>query len=339
MNNILRERIDECLNTLRTTDLKKVHRYLTETLLAKDSPQDEVTCPWCGSSLVIKFGMRNGKQRYRCHNNDCGKTFTTSTHTVMYHSQLSQEIWMEFLMDTLEGRSLDYSAHRLGFSHQTAFNLRHKILTALEAILELNPTTLTEIAELDETYVPDNYKGTPLPDDVGRAPRKRGGKAALRGISEKQICICTGVQRNGPVMARTVNRATPSKDEISQVFSGHIGPETLVLTDGGRSYNVLKSAIEGCSIVNVKKTDGGAYHLNTVNNFHSFIKRWYSTFRGVATKYLNRYNGFFCVAYRKAKDIVSMLQASVEKASTISYWTPVSALKLQQVLVLAPTTA
>ena len=47
-----------------------------------------------------------------------------------------------------------------------------------------------------------------------------------------------------------------------------------------------------------KETGSGFYNLNTVNSFHSFIKRQYEFYRRVATKYLNRYNALFSAAYK-----------------------------------------
>lgn len=334
-NDVLREKIEECLKTLGARDLTKVHKFLTELMLTTDAPMKaNLACPWCGSTQVIKYGLKNMRQRYRCQHESCKRTFVSSTNTVMYHSRFDKDTWMEFLKDTLEGRALDYSAERLGFSHQTAFVMRHKVLSALEDVLKLDPTTLREIVELDETYVLDNYKGAPVPEEAGRAPRKRGGKASSRGISKEQVCICTGVQRNGPAIAMTVNRATPSKDELKQVFSSCIGPGSLILTDGARGYQVLRAAVEGCSVVNVRKQQGGIYHLNTVNSFHSCIKRLNSTFRGVATKYINRYNGLFSLIYRKGEEIRDALSSCIRKASTVCYWTPISALKLRGVLNL-----
>ena len=338
-NNALRERIEECLNNLGTNNLAKVHEFLTELILTTEEVmKTELTCPWCGSAQVIKYGLKNGRQRYRCQHESCKRTFVSSTNTVMYHSHFDRTTWMEFLKDTLEGRALDYSAERLGFSHQTAFNMRHKVLSALEVVLKLNPTTLTEIVELDETYVLDNYKGGPVPEESGRGPRKRGGKASSRGISTEHVCICTGVQRNGPAMAMTVNRATPSKDEIKQVFLGHIDSGSLVCTDGAKGYEVLRTAVEGCSVVKVKQKEGSFYHLNTVNAFHSCIKRLNSTFRGVATKYLNRYNGLFSLIFRKGEEIKDALSSCIRKPSTVCCWTPVLGIKLQGVLNLCPTT-
>ena len=54
----------------------------------------------------------------------------------------------------------------------------------------------------------------------------------------------------------------------------------------------------GLSIMNVKKETVSFFNLNTVNNLHSFIKNRYYDYRGVATKYLNRYNLVFRAAYR-----------------------------------------
>ena len=56
-------------------------------------------------------------------------------------------------------------------------------------------------------------------------------------------------------------------------------------------------------------------NLNTVNSFHSFIKRQYEFYRGVATKYLNRYNVLFSAAY---KCTAERLQQSVSSLLTVS---------------------
>ena len=43
---------------------------------------------------------------------------------------------------------------------------------------------------------------------------------------------------------------------------------------------------------------GGRFNLNTVNSLHSYIKRTYEHYHGVSTKYINRYNALFSVAFR-----------------------------------------
>ena len=49
------------------------------------------------------------------------------------------------------------------------------------------------------------------------------------------------------------------------------------------------------------------YNLNTVNGFHSFIKQRYEFFRGVASKYINRYNALFLTTYRNAEAMIRKL--------------------------------
>ena len=189
--------------------------------------------------------------------------------------------------------------------------MRHKFLIALAALLEEQCPCLQDVSEVDETYVLESYKGKELPESVCRKPRKHGAKAEKRGISNEYICICTGVQRKGGAIAGTVNRAKPTSQELQEVFSGQIYEDTLVLCDGLKSYKALE-VTTGCIVKDVtKETGSGFYNLNTVNSFHSFIKRQYEFYRGVATKYLNRYNALFSAAYKCTEAGLRQLMSSL----------------------------
>ncbi len=127
-------------------------------------------------------------------------------------------------------------------------------------------------AELDETFVLDCYKGAPVPESAGWDARGHGAKAAKRGISNEYVEICTGIQRDGGVVAETVNRAKPSGAELEAVLRGHIAKDTLILVDGLRSYNVLETLAE-CTVVDINHEErNGMFNLNTVNSQHSYIK-------------------------------------------------------------------
>ena len=106
--------------------------------------------------------------------------------------------------------------------HSTAFNMRHKILLALEAEEQRQPTVLDGVCELDDTYVLENLKGSKIPEDYGRKARKHGAVAQKPGVSNEYVSISTGVQRDGGAYCRTVTRATPGKNDIASVFDGHI---------------------------------------------------------------------------------------------------------------------
>ena len=306
------------IKTLSESDLDRVISFVLGIVDVSQGSSGRPACPYCGENNAVKYGHTGGKQRFLCKK--CRRTYIHTTNTLMENSHYGQSVWAGFIRDTLYGESLDYSAERLGFSHQTAFNMRHKVLMALEDMREQEPVRLSGIAGFDETFVLDCYKGAPVPEDIGRKARKHGAKASKRGISNEYVAICTGIQRDGGVVAGTVNRAKPSADEISAIFCGHIAEDTVALTDGLRSYNVLET-LTGCTVVDVNQATGGkAFNLNTVNSLHSYIKNTYNHYRGVATKYINRYNSLFAIAFRCADNLKDVLFTSLCTAGSKSHW-------------------
>lgn len=104
-----------------------------------------------------------------------------------------------------------------------------------------------------------------------------------RGLSSEQICICAAVQcKIGDLIVKFENRARPSCADVADIYTGHVRKGTLFLTDGMNVYPRL-GKILGITVMNVKKESANFFNLNTVNNLHSFIKRRYIEYRGVAT--------------------------------------------------------
>jgi len=257
-------------------------------------------CPHCKSPNTSRFGQVAKRQRYICK--DCHKTFMEHANTVMSYSPYGDAVWKQVIRDTVKGVPLNETAKSLCMSHPTVFNMRHKILLAMEQEELRNPTVLSGVCELDDTYVLESYKGTKLPCDFWRKPRKHGDKAQKRGISNEYVCINTGVQRDGEAYSKSVTRATPSKEDIDAVFKGHIGEEILIVCDGTKSYNSFAEN-NNCPVMKIDGKKGFA-HVNTANSFHSFIKERLNQCRGVATKYLNRYNSLYSKVFRNVEDCV-----------------------------------
>ena len=262
-------------------------------------------CPYCSSDKVVLDGTQRSKQRNWCKS--CNRSFVPTTNTIMSGSHYTIDNWKSMIEDTFEFVSLDDSAAGLGISHQTAFSMRHKILLALMYLEDQEPTTLKVLGELDETYVLESEKGKKFMENAKREPRKRGEKATKRGLSDEQICICTGVERNkGDSYAVTVNRAKPSKAEIKEAFDGHIAEGTVLYTDGLKGYDILEEStdckVNGVTVEEMKKTKTAT--LNNVNSFHAFIKGHYHDYRGVASKYINRYNALFSAGFRNRRETI-----------------------------------
>lgn len=249
-----------------------------------------------------------------------------TTNTLMDQSHYSPSVWSEFIKDTLRGESLDSCAKKYGFSHPTAFNMRHKFLLALQDFLKQNPVTLSGVSEFDETFVLESEKGKKFSPDSARKPRRHGARAHSRGISSEWVAICTDIQRDGSAIVRTVNRAKPLKEELAGIFADSITPGMLAMTDGLRSYNVFED-LGICSVVEAAKEEDSLYNLNTVNGLHSYIKGMYDHYRGVATKYINRYNAMFSLVFRSSQELSTNLFSTLCNTSTYRYWHSVKDVK------------
>jgi transposase-like protein len=97
-------------------------------------------CPECGSGEVLRNGVRNNVQRYKCKG--CGKVFSGRRQSVMWHSHSGEAVWKQVIRDTIEGKALDKTAAGLELTHATVFAMRHKVLLAVEGLCERAPPML-----------------------------------------------------------------------------------------------------------------------------------------------------------------------------------------------------
>ncbi len=295
MDNLLAEAI-ALLKHLPDSCIEKALDAIRAVKSAHDSAQTITPppCPACTGEQIVRNGHKHGKQAFVCRS--CGKSFVETSHTALFNSHSGESVWKQVIRDTCNGIPLHKTAAALQLQQKTVFNMRHKILCALEQEERAHPATLSGVCEADETYVLESYKGKKLPDGFWRKPRKHGAVAAKPGLSQEYVCVCTGVERDGNAVAVAVNRAMASKDDIDRVFGARVSPSTLVLSDGATGYQVLAGK---CAVQSVEKDGGGFYNINTVNGYHSFIKERHRKARGFATKYLNRYNSLFSKVFRK----------------------------------------
>jgi transposase-like protein len=303
MNHDLEELIS-LVKKLPKKEIKKVTTLINKIIAENQASITVPLCLYCQNCHVVKNGHKHNKQSYLCKY--CGKSFVETTNTVMEKSHYDKSVWKQVISDTIRGVSLDETAKKLDLSHKTAFHMRHKILSALEMYEELHPTVLDGICELDDTYVLESLKGTKIPDDYYRKARKHGESAQKSGVSHECVSICAGIERKGKVYTKTVNRSTPTSANIKEVFDEHITQDALVLCDGAKSFKVLSNKRD---VHNVKNHSGSEhfYHINTVNGYHSFIKARYKKYRGIATKYINRYNALFSRAYKSTSEIINFI--------------------------------
>lgn len=299
--------MNEGIIALSEYQRKQITEQLRAYLQLNHELQDTTPrmCPRCGQhGAFIKKGFSGSKQRYQCK--CCGKKFTYDALQLTYWSHQSPDKWVTLIEDTISLEPLKKVEEDLGISHPTAQNMRHKLLVFLNANME-NMPVLDEIIEADETFVLESRKGTRVLD---REPRKHGEGAQSRGISSEQLCVCVAADRNTHITAKCVNTARPTSEDILLAIGDKIGTDSILLCDGNAAYNKL-AAEKHCTRIELigHMSYSKVYHLNTVNGLHSKFKDMLRTYRGVASKYLNRYAAMFST-------IGSLSAVSIAEAGT-----------------------
>ena len=82
----------------------------------------------------------------------------------------------------------------------------------------------------------------------------------------------------------------------------------MLITDGNRTYKNLHDI--KLKSLKFGKAENKVYHLNTINSFHSHLKKFMIRFNGVATKYLCFYMEYF----KNVKDNIDTFTALLNNA-------------------------
>lgn len=272
-------------------DLDKVISIIESRLSAKRE------CCYCMSDNVKKWGTAHGLQRYRCY--DCRKTFNSLTGSPLAHLH-KRESWMQMAQALREGLSVRKTASQCNISVPTAFRWRHRFLSAAAAD---KPVKLEGIAEADETYILESFKGR---RQLPRPARKRGGKAKKRGLSSEQIPILIARDRQGVVFDAVLQ--DQSKASIKSALAGKLNKDNILCIDGGNGLwgfvNEEKIPFKLISPGKHVHEINPIFHIQNVNAYHQRFKSWLARFHGVATKYLSSYLGWRR-AYEKPQAILT----------------------------------
>lgn len=258
-------------------------------LVEKDAPAQS-KCPHCASRQVVKNGSADGLQRYKCHG--CGKTFNALTGTPLARLHLRGK-WLEQAVALRDGLSLNQVAARLDIAQSTAFRWRHRFLALPKCI---QAQTLAGIAEADEAYFLKSAKGQ---RGLMRKARKRGGRAGKRGTSKEQTPVLIARDRTGSTANFVLAAAT--REDICTALKPLLPEDTVLCTDGGTALAAAARDI-GIEHHPVNVSAGlrvqGAWHIQNVNAFCSRLRQWLLRFKGVSTRYLENYLGWFRVLDR-----------------------------------------
>ena len=120
-----------------------------------------------------------------------------------------------------------------------------------------------------------------------RAPRKRGGNAAKRGLSEERISVLICQDRAGNTADFVLARA--DKEHIGAVLKPILATDAILCTDGGRALGAaareMGIAHRPVNLAQGIRAIAGVYHVQNVNAYDSRLKTWMRRFHGVATRH------------------------------------------------------
>lgn len=315
---------DELEELLSRVEVEKSSRSKQENvkgLLMEDSKV--IACPHCGSASVVKCGKKDGKQRYKCKEKECGKTFVQTTNTMFTHTRLTREQWLELLRGMVEGLSINKIADNIGMSGKCVWYNEKKVMSVLMEIFG-EQDDFVDIAECDEYSVHLSFKGKRDPAffiyKLGRLPRhnytyaekveylqKAGfwddlqkdperleqllhGDCYLAGTNRDSVCILTGKDRSGNLFAKPVCVGNMEGIHMSKHMDTRFAQDAILVTDCNNSYDWFAEyrGIHHEKVLASKHTNG-PYNLARINAIHSNLsKHWSDSKENLpATKYLD----------------------------------------------------
>ena len=240
-------------------------------------------CPGCGSPDVRPWGAARGLPRYRCV--ECRKTFNPFTGTPVAGLH-NKDRWPDQARALIEGESLAKAAERCQVHPSTAFRWRHRFLAALNLD---KPRSLSGVVEADETFILESFKGRR--GGLARPARRRGGKAAKRGLSAEQIPVVVARDRSGATLDAVLPRLDAKS--LKEALGDRIAPSTDFCCDGGSAITAFarraRLNVHVLPAPGAPRPEEPEFHINNVNAYHGRLKAWMRRFHGVATENLPTY--------------------------------------------------
>ena len=244
---------------------------------AAGSAYEVERCPRCRSAAVVKKGKsRNGEQRYLCRG--CGRTFGMGSGRILGTSRLPRETWMAYAECFVLMLPLRECARRCRVCLKTAYTMRHRLIECLSAY---SPSFRVERGcgcELDETYLPESFKGNHAKGSFAmpRPSRHRGKQVRRRGLSLERICVMTGVNDSGETFLEVSGRGALSRERAMGVLRGRIASGSVVATDRAAAYvGVLAElGVAACAAYDPKDRSGGGPSTGSTPSIRSSPPSW-----------------------------------------------------------------
>ena len=272
--------------------IEELKGVLQRELMRTHFDVPEMSCPACGCAECIRYGKtKAGTPRWKCKG--CGSVRChIDTGSILVNTKLDEGKWMDYAMCFVDGLTCDEVARRIGVCHKTAWFMRLRTMQAVFPNLPSFQVKAGNGVEIDEIYFRESFKGTRF-DDMENVPREPhedvgGGK---RGISDEQICVITGFNDTGDFFFDVCCRGPLTCDIAMSTLEDRICSGAIVNTDENRAYpRVMRElSVATHTAINSKEHKG----LERIDEIHGDIRAFFSRFKGVSTRWLHLYLGWY----------------------------------------------
>ena len=262
----------------------------------------ENICPYCEGAHIIKFGFYNGIQRYKCKNNECGKTFNGNKSNPFRYSKKFKKMWEKYFEVFIKGVSLRECALRMNITLVTAFFWRHRFLHDL---CETNYIErIGSYVELTKLVVSENFKG-----DKKYHGEKRDSIIIVNALNDNIDILPIFAARNFIGLFDIRDNIIPRLDRKAYVV-GHLDGRLKVFAKGFNEINKVKLKDNKVSNIDIA--------------YSNKIKVWLSKFNGVASKYLEHYLSWRAfeyknsIEYKKNKPVIEKINFKINVKAEIN---------------------
>ncbi|MCM1988150.1 IS1595 family transposase [Oceanirhabdus seepicola] len=251
-------------------------------------------CPHCGYKKIWKYGKYQGKQRYKCKSEECGKTFSDRTLSPMYCSKKGIDKWIEYMKCMVRGLSLSDCSRIVGINIATAFYWRHKIMDGLRE--NMGTGCVGGIVEMGHMVVVESIKGNRNKKGE-RGIFNRGRRCGFKNKytlifnedKAKINYVVCAVDRRNNIIVEACNNKRVDKRVLETIFCENISVGTILCTEGNRHYHQFAQEMELVLGRSCTGDDNEEYHVGNLMGMKRELNNWLNSFKGVSSKYLTNY--------------------------------------------------
>ena len=275
-----------------------------------------VKCTYCNSKETSR--QKTEKNRHSCKN--CKRSFSVLVDTIFEDTRLPLPKWfaiITLMLNSKSGISAMELQRNIGGSYKTSYYVAMRVRIGML----MKDTKLNGMIEMDESYfggkVRKKGKSTENVPNLSSVVSKRG-----RGTNK--ISVAGMVQRKGMVKTKLIEKLT-KRNLLFMLKSYAKKDNSILITDGFRSYKELEKYIDRLEINHSKSFSRGIVHVNTIEGFWSYLKNGIKgSFKAISKKYLPlyliEYEWKFNHRLYKGNEFEKFLKNALKQEKELEYW-------------------